>query len=145
MASEAPAPLRRSKQHHKNNFLIHQLYLRQVLSSGHLSRTSVYNRSQDAVLQDLDDCLLLVDRTLAETQETAEYALYIKSLIHRQKGAVPSLSLTAATRPSAPNKTLVFGRPVVRLSSPVSKGSCCQPQQLDLSEAGKACTAATAC
>ena len=38
------------------------------------------------MLQDLDDCLLLVDRTLAETQETAEYALYIKALIHRQKG-----------------------------------------------------------
>ena len=89
--------------------------------------------------------MLLVDRTLAETQETAEYALYIKALIHRQKGAVPSLCLALIARPSTPNKTLVFDRPVVRLPPPIPKGSCCQPQQLDLSKAGKACTPATAC
>ncbi|KAL3139806.1 Bardet-Biedl syndrome 4 protein [Trebouxia sp. C0009 RCD-2024] len=64
VTAEASVPLRRSKQHNKNNFLIHQLYLR----------------------QDLDECLLFIDSTLAETQETAEYAIYIKALIHRQKG-----------------------------------------------------------
>lgn len=32
VTAEASVPLRRSKQHNKNNFLIHQLYLRQVCS-----------------------------------------------------------------------------------------------------------------
>lgn len=34
VTSEASVPLRRSKQHNKNNFLIHQLYLRQVCPVG---------------------------------------------------------------------------------------------------------------
>lgn len=36
----------------------------------------------------------MVNSTLAETQETAEYAIYIKALIHRQKGATPCVCLT---------------------------------------------------
>ncbi len=39
------------------------------------------------ILQDLDECLSLVEVSLADSQGVAEYALYIKALIHRQKGA----------------------------------------------------------
>ena len=39
-------------------------------------------------MQDFEDCLTLIDSTLAETRETAEYAVYVKALIYRQKGAL---------------------------------------------------------
>ena len=39
------------------------------------------------ILQDLDECLSLIEASLADSQGVAEYALYIKALIHRQKGA----------------------------------------------------------
>ena len=37
-------------------------------------------------MQDLDECLILIEASLADSQGVAEYALYIKALIHRQKG-----------------------------------------------------------
>ena len=40
-----------------------------------------------AILQDLDDCVSLIEATLADSQGAAEYALYIQALIHRQRGA----------------------------------------------------------
>ena len=39
------------------------------------------------ILQDLDECLSVIEVSLADSQGGAEYALYIKALIHRQKGA----------------------------------------------------------
>ena len=39
------------------------------------------------ISQDLDECLSLIEASLADSQGVAEYALYIKALIHRQKGA----------------------------------------------------------
>ncbi|DBB06676.1 TPA: Bardet-Biedl syndrome 4 protein [Trebouxia sp. C0004] len=57
MATDAEQlPSRHSRQHHKSNFLIHQLFLR----------------------QDLDECLSLIEASLADSQGSAEYALYIK-------------------------------------------------------------------
>ena len=87
-------PLRRSKQHHKNNFLIHQLYVRQVCAASLAKLTLLMARYILVEVQDLEDCLTLIESTLAETQETAEYAIYIKALIHRQQGAFASLACT---------------------------------------------------
>ena len=44
-------------------------------------------------LQDLDECIVLIDDTLADTQGKAEYALYIKALIHRQRGVASAFCL----------------------------------------------------
>ncbi|KAL0031773.1 hypothetical protein WJX79_006669 [Trebouxia sp. C0005] len=83
MATDAEQlPSRHSRQHHKNNFLIHQLFLR----------------------QDLDECLSLIEASLADSQGVAEYALYIKALIHRQKGQLSeSLQLFQQAAVVSPN------------------------------------------
>ncbi|KAL0055485.1 hypothetical protein WJX82_001054 [Trebouxia sp. C0006] len=83
MATDAEQlPSRHSRQHHKNNFLIHQLFLR----------------------QDLVECLSLVEVSLADSQGVAEYALYIKALIHRQKGQLSeSLQLFQQAAVVSPN------------------------------------------
>lgn len=51
-------------------------------------------------MQDFDDCLTLIDSTLAETRDPAEYAVYVKALIYRQKGAFACICI-AATRTNA--------------------------------------------
>ena len=54
------------EQRQKRNYLIHLLY----------------------VQQEFDECMLLIEDTLAQVNELAEYPLYVKGHIMRQRGKI---------------------------------------------------------
>ena len=87
-----------------------------------------------AILQDLDECVSLIEATLADSHGAAEYALYIQALIHRQRGAECAVHIfrllgSLPTIIKHIQNFLKSYRPALRVPAAVSAGSCCQPKQ----------------
>ena len=87
-------------------------------------------------LQELDECLLIVEETLTESQGKAEYALYAKALIQRQRGEglTPAYLIAHQHRICTP---AAWFRQNLRILDPISASCCAEPQQCHLSKAGK--------
>ena len=85
LAQDSPQSLR-GRHSHRNNFLIHTLYLRQVCV--HAFSVAIQRRKNvhHSCVQEYDNCLELVEETIKESQGAAEYPLYVKALIYRQQG-----------------------------------------------------------
>ena len=153
MASVADlVPSCSNSRHHKNNFLIHQLFLRQVLLVMHsVPGTDPCDRDcqECAVMQDLDDCVALIDGTLADTHGRAEYALYIKALIHRHRGVVHALRLLPPGSMHAYHyKTqacIHIHRGAVKVSPALPAGCHCLSQQCHIPQTGMLLQNPSAC
>lgn len=56
---------------------------------GHLRQPGIPPSLQRACVcrQEFDECLKLIDQVLVDTENLCEYAIYVKALIKRQRGA----------------------------------------------------------
>jgi hypothetical protein len=75
----------------RSNAHIHSLYVRQVRGLAKAAGlTEAFDRAR-LCGQEHDECLKLVDKVLAETDNRCEYAIYVKGLIERQRGELHSV------------------------------------------------------
>lgn len=93
------------------NYLIHQLYVRQVLCTNVMQKKEqvwmVLQLSHCTLPQQFEGCSSLIEQVLTDSQGQSEYAIHVKALIARQKGEEEELHHIAC--PTKRGRTLQSG------------------------------------